>query len=88
MSKIFHHLQLQTDSALIYDAVKLLAMALQDLDQGLSLDGSLPSCENAIPWKHGDSWLNYMRSVIIFLPPINKLQTNQHLLLIRYHSEA
>lgn len=53
----------QTETALIYDAVKLLATALQDLDQSRSIDVTPISCENGIPWMHGSSLINYMRPI-------------------------
>ncbi|XP_054154145.1 glutamate receptor ionotropic, kainate 2-like [Oppia nitens] len=53
-----------TDSALVYDGVKLLATALQDLDQSQSVDGIQPiSCENGSPWLYGSSLINYMRPI-------------------------
>ncbi|XP_025016477.1 glutamate receptor ionotropic, kainate 2 isoform X1 [Tetranychus urticae] len=54
---------IRTDTALIYDAVKLLATALQDLDQSQSIDITPISCENGLPWLHGSSLLNYMRPI-------------------------
>jgi hypothetical protein len=56
----------QTESALIYDAVKLLATAVQDLDQSQAVEAQPISCENGIPWVHGSSLINYMRPVINF----------------------
>jgi hypothetical protein len=54
----------QTESALIYDGIKLLATAMQDLDQSQSVDGIQPiSCENGNPWLYGSSLINYMRPV-------------------------
>lgn len=55
---------LQTDSALIYDAVKLTATALRELDQSQRIDIHQLSCENEIPWIYGSSLINYMRPVI------------------------
>jgi ionotropic glutamate receptor len=53
-----------TESALIYDGIKLLATAMQDLDQSQSVDGIQPiSCENGNPWLYGSSLINYMRPV-------------------------
>ena len=54
---------IKTETALIYDAVKLLATALQDLDQSQSVDVSPISCENGTPWPHGSSLINYMRPI-------------------------
>ncbi|KAI1298750.1 Glutamate receptor ionotropic, kainate 2 [Halotydeus destructor] len=54
---------IKTETALIYDAVKLLATALQDLDQSQSIDVTPISCENGTPWPHGSSLINYMRPI-------------------------
>ena len=55
---------LQTETALIYDAIKLMATALQDLDQSRSIDVVPISCgENGTPWTHGSSLINYMRPI-------------------------
>lgn len=53
----------QTESALVYDSVKLLAMALENLDMSQSVDIPSVSCEDEIPWSHGTSLVNYMRPV-------------------------
>ncbi|RWS26385.1 glutamate receptor: ionotropic kainate 3-like protein 2, partial [Leptotrombidium deliense] len=55
---------IKTETGLIYDAVKLLATAVQDLDQSLSIDVSQISCENGTPWPHGSSLINYMRPIV------------------------
>lgn len=55
--------ELMTESALIYDGVKLLAMALQELDQSQSIQVGPISCEHGTPWSHGSSLINYMRPV-------------------------
>ncbi|KAJ6215793.1 hypothetical protein RDWZM_010293 [Blomia tropicalis] len=52
-----------TDSALLYDAVRLLATAIQDLDQSQSIEIHPVSCETATPWAHGSSLINYMRPI-------------------------
>ena len=51
----------RTETALIYDAVKLLALSLQELDQSKSIEITPINCENEIPWTHGSSLVNYMR---------------------------
>ncbi|UXI16918.1 hypothetical protein NH340_JMT02861 [Sarcoptes scabiei] len=54
----------QTESALIYDGIRLLSTALQDLDQSQSVDGIQPiSCSSGTPWLYGSSLINYMRPV-------------------------
>ncbi|CAG2183662.1 unnamed protein product, partial [Oppiella nova] len=55
---------ISTESALIYDGVKLLATAIQDLDQSQTVEIQSISCESAIPWEKGSSLINYMRPVI------------------------
>lgn len=54
---------LQTESALIYDAVKLLATGIQDLDQSQSVEVQQVSCDSGVPWAQGSSLINYMRPV-------------------------
>lgn len=59
-----HHSLPQIESALIYDGIRLLSTALQDLDQSQSVDGIQPiSCHSGSPWLYGSSLLNYMRPV-------------------------
>ena len=53
----------QTESALLYDGVKLLATALQDLDQSQSVDVQSASCEFKKAWAQGSSLINYIRPV-------------------------
>ena len=57
------HLYLQTEAALIYDAIRLLATGIQDLDRSQALaEMSVPvSCQSLVPWAHGSSLMNYMR---------------------------
>ncbi|KAJ6217244.1 hypothetical protein RDWZM_008401 [Blomia tropicalis] len=53
-----------TESALIYDGIRLLSTALQDLDQSQSVDGIQPiSCHSGSPWLYGSSLMNYMRPI-------------------------
>lgn len=52
-----------TDTALIFDAVKLLSLALQELDASQSIEVTPVKCENEIPWTHGSSLINYMRPI-------------------------
>ena len=54
---------LKTESALIYDAVKLLATALGGLDKSQALEVRSISCVDEVPWFHGTSLVNYMRPV-------------------------
>lgn len=53
----------RTETALIYDAVKLLALALQGLDESKSIEITPINCENEVPWTHGSSLVNYMRPI-------------------------
>jgi ABC-type amino acid transport substrate-binding protein len=54
---------IKTQTALIYDAVKLLAIAIQELDSSQSIEIASIRCENEIPWTHGSSLINYMRPI-------------------------
>jgi len=56
---------LLVQSALIYDAINLLANSLRELDSGQSIDGlSSLSCDNTHEtWQYGSSIINYMRSL-------------------------
>lgn len=54
---------INTQTALIYDAVKLLAIAMQELDSSQSIEITSIRCENEIPWTHGSSLINYMRPI-------------------------
>lgn len=55
---------LQTASALVYDAVKLLATAIEALDKSQKIVIPKLSCENEVPWSIGTSLVNYMRPTI------------------------
>lgn len=48
---------------LIYDALKLLVIALKDLN---TFDVKPIICEDEDPWIHGSSVINYMRQVCLF----------------------
>ena len=69
---IKHHLyllefitfSLQTETALIYDAVHLFARALNDLDHSQEIDTHPLSCDGTQTWQHGNSLVNYMKLVI------------------------
>lgn len=61
--KIPHPDVLKTETALIFDGVKLLSLALQELDSSQSIDVTAISCENGSPWPHGSSLINYMRPI-------------------------
>lgn len=57
---------LNTDVALIYDAVKLFSTALHDLDgTSRKIDIRKISCQAEQPWSHGNSIVNYMRMINI-----------------------
>ena len=48
----------------MYDAVKLLALGLRELDQSKSIEIIKPiKCENKSAWTHGSSLMNYMRQI-------------------------
>ena len=62
--KVPHPSKVTTQSALLYDAVKLFAQALQELDQSQAIDlTNSVNCENEVPWPHGSSVVNYMRPI-------------------------
>lgn len=51
-------------TALIYDAVSLLASGIRELDSGQSIDAQSLSCDNTgETWQYGSSIINYMRSM-------------------------
>ncbi|UXI15496.1 Death-associated protein kinase 1 [Sarcoptes scabiei] len=52
-----------TESALLYDSVRLFARALKDLNQSQSISMPLTSCSNMNPWLYGTSLMNYMRPI-------------------------
>lgn len=62
-SRIPHPGNVLTQSALLYDAVKLFSLALQELDQSQAIDVTSVNCENELPWTHGSSVVNYMRPI-------------------------
>lgn len=55
----------QTETALLYDSVKLFANALIDLDQSQSvtMPSKTTSCIDMNPWLYGTSLMNYMRQI-------------------------
>ncbi|KAI1288492.1 Glutamate receptor ionotropic, kainate 3 [Halotydeus destructor] len=55
---------LTTQGALVYDAVKLLASALEGLDKSQKIEINPISCEDEVPWTFGTSLVNYMRPII------------------------
>ena len=57
-------LYLQTETALIYDAVHLYAQALHDLDRSQEINTKPLSCDGSETWQHGNSLVNYMKLVI------------------------
>lgn len=55
---------LLVQSALIYDAVSLLASGIRELDSGQSINAQSITCENSgETWQYGSSIINYMRSM-------------------------
>lgn len=59
----------------MYDAVRLFAQALNDLDRSQAINIRPLSCEIEDPWPNGGTLTNYMKMVIISLVPIS---TNQY----------
>jgi len=55
--------RMQTETALIYDAVQLFARALHDLDRSQNVDTRPLSCDGSDTWRHGNSLVNYMKLV-------------------------
>ncbi|XP_074598842.1 glutamate receptor ionotropic, kainate 2-like [Brevipalpus obovatus] len=53
---------IRTESALTFDAVKLIALAMQEMDRTQTIDVTPTSCENGAHWQHGSSLLNYLRT--------------------------
>lgn len=56
-----------TEVALMYDAVKLFATALHDLDRSQAINIRSLSCDSEDPWVYGQTLVNYMR-MVSFLP--------------------
>uniref|UniRef100_A0ABD2XSJ0 Receptor ligand binding region domain-containing protein n=1 Tax=Trichogramma kaykai TaxID=54128 RepID=A0ABD2XSJ0_9HYME len=52
----------RTETALIYDAVHLFAMALHVLDTSQQIDVKPLSCDSTDTWDHGYSLINYMKN--------------------------
>lgn len=57
------HFVRQTEVGLVYDAVRLFAKALHDLDQTQAINVRAVSCETEEPWQYGNAVTNYMRMV-------------------------
>jgi glutamate receptor, ionotropic, invertebrate len=54
---------IQTDVALMYDAVHLFARALHDLSSSQRIYIKALSCDKKDVWSHGFNLINYMRVV-------------------------
>ncbi|XP_068238713.1 glutamate receptor ionotropic, kainate 2-like isoform X2 [Palaemon carinicauda] len=52
-----------TETALMYDAVKLFVMAIQALDNSTDVQMTSLVCEGEDAWVHGNSLINYMKLV-------------------------
>ena len=64
-------LLLQTETALLYDAVHLFAKALDELSRAQEVKVHPMSCNKAKEWEHGNSLLNYLKMVSpFFLSPL------------------
>lgn len=57
------NLSMQTETALIYDAVHLFAQALHDLDHSQDIRTRPLACDGSETWQHGNSLVNYMKLV-------------------------
>ncbi|XP_076034612.1 glutamate receptor ionotropic, kainate 2-like isoform X3 [Oratosquilla oratoria] len=56
---------LETEVALMYDAVQLFAKALHDLHRSRHIDLTRLECDGDATWVHGNSLINYMKWVEI-----------------------
>lgn len=56
----------KVDTALIYDAIRLFAEALQQLSVSKRLEAKNLLCNESKSWEHGYSIINYMKTVSIF----------------------
>ncbi|KAG1652212.1 Glutamate receptor ionotropic, kainate 1 [Nymphon striatum] len=54
-------IKIDTQTALIYDAVTLLSKSLHDLDRSQDMQVKPISCDNGSPWAYGNSLINYMK---------------------------
>lgn len=55
------------DTALIYDAIRLFAEALQQLSISKRLEAKNLFCNESHSWEHGYSIINYMKTVSKYL---------------------
>ncbi|XP_050390802.1 glutamate receptor ionotropic, kainate 2 [Patella vulgata] len=62
-SPLMGQAEIETETALVYDAVHLFARALHELSQAQDVTTSALSCDKAQSWNHGNSLLNYMKSM-------------------------
>lgn len=56
-------LYLQTETALAYDAYELFARALHAYSEAQEVNTVSLPCDKVHTWRHGNSLLNYMKSV-------------------------
>lgn len=63
-NKLAKFSELYAESALIYDAIQLLAQSIKELDGGQSIRAQSLSCSSQVDttWRYGSSIINYMRS--------------------------
>lgn len=54
---------LQTEVALVFDAVQLFAKALDDLERSRHINVTPLDCDGDVTWIHGNSFINYMKWV-------------------------
>lgn len=57
-------LHFRVETALIYDAVKLFADALQRLKVSKNIDSKKLYCNQSNSWEHGLSVINYMKTSV------------------------
>ena len=56
-------LDVQTETALVHDAVQVFAAALRSLDSSQEISLQPLSCSGENTWQHGNSLINYMKMV-------------------------
>ena len=54
----------------MYDAVQMFARALTDLDRSQDVQTTSIDCGGRETWQHGNSFVNYMKMVLIHDLPI------------------
>lgn len=62
-SPLMEYSEIETETALAYDAFILFARALHEYSQAQDVNTVPLSCDKIHPWRHGNSLLNYMKSM-------------------------